>query len=113
MVRIYHVNQTQWGYQVDGPNGHRWICPNGESETRAMAFAKALERAYAEGAKAMVEDAGLLRLLTAAALSPDNPEPSFVTGIRTAATEILRHIERIKYLGEHRTKKKEYDQPEG
>lgn len=57
MFRVYFVAQTDYGIEVQGPNGHRWTCKADEGRSRAVGFAKALERAYLEGQKSITMDA--------------------------------------------------------
>ncbi len=63
MFRAYNVKETQWGFCIDGPHGHKWVCKEGDTRSRANTFAKALDRAYLEGQRATAKDVGVLGLL--------------------------------------------------
>src|SRR5690348_13738306 len=60
MEKLYLVKETQFGFTVEGPNGHKWQATPEDGWTRAVAFAKALERAYLEGQKSVTSDMDLL-----------------------------------------------------
>jgi hypothetical protein len=62
-VGIYQVKETQWGYEVVGPEGHSWICPYGETRSRAVATAKAFEHAHALGALSILRDPDFFSIL--------------------------------------------------
>jgi len=60
MDKLYFVRETQFGYTIEGPNGHKWQATTEDGWQRAVAMAKALERAYLEGQKALTSDVDLL-----------------------------------------------------
>lgn len=58
--KIYFVRETQFGYTVEGPNGHKWQSTREDGWQRTVAMAKALERAYLEGQKSISGNMDLL-----------------------------------------------------
>jgi hypothetical protein len=101
VIRIYDVQETQWGFNVVGPSGHTWVCSPTDNRARATAIARALERAYVEGQKEVTQDKDLLFLLTVLGLVGDPPEAGDmerVALLRTKAQVILRKIERLKFI---------------
>ena len=58
--KLYLVKETQFGFTVEGPNNHKWQATTEDGWTRAVAFAKALERAYLEGQKSVTSDMDLM-----------------------------------------------------
>lgn len=58
--KLYLVRETQFGFTVEGPNNHKWQATTEDGWTRAVAFAKALERAYLEGQKSVTADMDLM-----------------------------------------------------
>jgi hypothetical protein len=58
--KIYFVRETQFGYTIEGPNGHKWQATPEDGWQRAVAFAKALERAFLEGQKSITTDMDLM-----------------------------------------------------
>ena len=57
--KIYFVRETQFGYTIEGPNGHKWQSTREDGWQRTVAFAKALERAFLEGQKSITSDVDL------------------------------------------------------
>jgi hypothetical protein len=58
--KIYFVRETQFGYTIEGPNGHKWQSTAEDGWQRTVAFAKALERAFLEGQKSVTGDMDLM-----------------------------------------------------
>jgi len=58
--KLYLVKETAFGFTIEGPNGHKWQSTTEDGWQRAVAFAKALERAYLEGQKSITSDMDLL-----------------------------------------------------
>lgn len=58
--KLYLVKETQFGFTIEGPNNHKWQATTEDGWTRAVAFAKALERAYLEGQKSVTSDLDLM-----------------------------------------------------
>ena len=114
MTRIYDIKETQWGFDVVGPNGHRWVCPNGETRLKAIATARAFERAFFEGTKSVSDDADLIAILTALASMSETPTEADVSRIallKAPATKLLRKIERMRYIVQSRLKDKKIAVP--
>lgn len=63
MEKLYLVRETQFGFTVEGPNGHKWQATTEDGWTRTVAFAKALERAFLEGQKSITQDMDIMMLL--------------------------------------------------
>lgn len=60
MEKLYLVRETQFGYTIEGPNGHKWQATPEDGWQRTVAFAKALERAFLEGQKSITSDVDVL-----------------------------------------------------
>ena len=95
MTRIYEVVKTQWGFDIVGPNNHRWVCGETENRSRVTAMAKALDRAYVEGAAGMTSNPELLHILNSLSRIEDRPDPDMVAALRRKATNVLREVERL------------------
>jgi len=99
IIGIYDVERKPWGsYDVKGPNGHRWVCPNGETRRRAIETVKAFERAYVEGIKSITGDADIMTILTALSLLGEDTadtESERMKSLKPRAQQLLRKIERL------------------
>ena len=58
--KIYFVRETQYGYTIEGPNGHKWQTTTEDGWQRTVAFAKGLERAFLEGQRSVTGNMDLM-----------------------------------------------------
>ena len=63
MSKLYMVRETQFGYTIDGPNGHKWQAAAADGWTKAVATAKAFQRAYLEGQKSITTTTDILVMI--------------------------------------------------
>ena len=113
MNRIYEVVETQWGFDIVGPNNHRWVCSGTENRSRVTAMAKALDRAYVEGTAEITSNQELIRLLTSLSLIEERPDPEKMAGFRKKATEIMRHVEKLRAIASKTKKTKKAESESG
>ncbi len=97
MFRVYFVKETEYGLEVGGPNGHKWVCKSDDTWSRATGFAKALERAYLEGQKSITLDVELAIALDSLAELGNNLQTMNADALRAKVQSLAAKTSKVKH----------------
>lgn len=93
--KLYLVKETQFGFTVEGPHGHKWQATPEDGWTRAVAFAKALERAYLEGQQSVTTDMDLMITFELIKTLGEDAQTASLDDLRARVRLILGRVDKV------------------